>query len=83
VSDRVGCHPDLIFPGETGVVFPHRNVPVLTASIVKLARNPSQIAVMGETAFNRSRNFCVQTAVDGVMQALAVTVGLGEPVCTH
>jgi len=83
VSDRVGCHPDLILPGETGVVFPHRNVPALTASIVKLARNPSQIAVMGETAFNRSRNFCVQTAVDGVMQALAVTVGMGEPVCTH
>jgi glycosyltransferase involved in cell wall biosynthesis len=83
VSDRVGCHPDLVFPGETGVVFSHRNVPALTASIVNLARNPSQIAVMGETAFNRSRKFCVQTAVDGVIQALAVTVGPGEPICTH
>jgi glycosyltransferase involved in cell wall biosynthesis len=83
VSDRVGCHPDLVFPGETGVVFSHRNVPALTASIVKLARNPSQIAVMGETAFNRSRKFCVQTAVDGVIQALAVTVRPGEPICTH
>jgi len=83
VSDRVGCYPDLVFPGETGVVFPHCNVSALTAYIVELARNPSQIALMGEKAFNRLRSYSVQAAVDGVMQSLAVTVGPAEPVCTH
>ena len=74
VSDRVGCGPDLVLPDETGVVFPHCNVPALAASMVKLARNPSQIAVMGENAHNRLRNYSVGAAVEGVLQSLAATL---------
>jgi glycosyltransferase involved in cell wall biosynthesis len=83
VSDRVGCGPDLVLPGETGVIFAHCDVPALAASMVKLARNPSQIAVMGKNAHNRLRSYSVDAAVEGVVQSLAVTVGPAEPVCAH
>lgn len=33
VSDRVGCAPDLVTPGETGEVFPMGDVPALTAAL--------------------------------------------------
>ena len=79
VSDRVGCGPDLVLPERTGVVFPHCDVPALAASMVKLARNPSQIAVMGENAHNKMRNYSVRAAVEGVLQSLAATVGPGSP----
>ena len=36
VSDRVGCVPDLITPGETGEVFPAGDVPALTAAFERV-----------------------------------------------
>jgi len=81
VSDRVGCSPDLVLPGETGIIFPHCNVPALSAAMVNLARNPKQIATMGENAYNRLRGYSVQAAVNGVLQALAASVGAAESVC--
>jgi glycosyltransferase involved in cell wall biosynthesis len=80
ISDRVGCGPDLVLSEETGVVFPHCNVPALAASMVKLARNPSQIAVMGENAHNRLQNYSIGAAVEGVLQSLTATVGPAEEV---
>lgn len=83
VSDRVGCGPDLVLPEKTGVVFPHRNVPALAASMVKLARSPSQIIAMGENAHNRLLSYSVGTAVEGVLHSLAATVRSAEALCTH
>lgn len=81
VSDRVGCGPDLVVAEETGIVFPHGNVPALSAAMVKLARNPSQIATMGKKAHNRLQRYSVRVAVEGVLQALVATVGAVESVC--
>ena len=81
VSDRVGCGPDLVLPEETGIVFPHCNVPSLSAAMFKLARNPKQIETMGANAYNRMRGYSVKAAVDGVLQALNVAVGASEPEC--
>jgi glycosyltransferase involved in cell wall biosynthesis len=81
ISDRVGCGPDLVLPGETGIVFPHCDVPGLSAEMVKLARNPKQIEAMGANAYNRLRRYSVQAAVEGVLQALAVSVDATEAVC--
>jgi glycosyltransferase involved in cell wall biosynthesis len=83
VSDRVGCGPDLVLPEKTGVVFPHCNVPALAASMVKLARNPTLIAVMGENAHNRLRNYSVGVAVEGVLESLAATIGPVGKLCPH
>ena len=83
VSDRVGCGPDLVVPEKTGVTFPHCNVPALVASMLKLARNPSQIAVMGVKARKHLQNYSIEVAVEGVLQSLASTVGAGAKSCTH
>ncbi len=74
VSDRVGCGPDLIFSEQTGLVFPHGKVPALSASMVKLARNPRKIEEMGRSAQSRLGRYSVPAAVDGVIHALQSTV---------
>jgi glycosyltransferase involved in cell wall biosynthesis len=82
ISDRVGCGPDLVVPEETGGIFPHNNVPALAAAMVKMARNPAQVARMGENARNRLQRYSVGLAVEGVLQSLAATVGPPEAMCT-
>jgi len=81
VSDRVGSGPDLISPGETGFTFPYGNVPALSASMLRIAGNPAQLAAMGVNANCRLRRYSLQVAVEGVMQALTATVGAREEIC--
>jgi glycosyltransferase involved in cell wall biosynthesis len=81
VSDRVGSGPDLVVPEETGVTFPHCNVPALVVSMLTLARNPSQIATMGAKARDHLRNYSIGVAVEGVLQSLASTVGRDAKSC--
>jgi glycosyltransferase involved in cell wall biosynthesis len=81
VSDQVGCGPDLVIPEETGVTFQRCNVPALVAAILKLARNPSQIAAMGLKARDHLRNYSIGVAVEGVLKSLASTVGPGAITC--
>jgi glycosyltransferase involved in cell wall biosynthesis len=81
VSDRVGCGPDLVVPEETGVVFPHSDVPALEQSLLKLTRNPSQIAAMGAKGKERLGNYSIGAAVEGVLQALASAVGPSGKSC--
>jgi hypothetical protein len=42
VSDRVGCAPELVAPGETGEVFPAGDVGALAAALQRCARARSQ-----------------------------------------
>lgn len=83
VSDRAGSGPDLVLPEETGIVFPHCNVPALSAAMISLTRNPKRIETMGKNAHNRLRGYSVEAAVDGVLQALAISVGAAERVCAN
>ena len=83
VSDRVGCSPDLVLPEKTGVVFPHGNVPALTASMVTLARNPEQVAAMGANARHRLRHYSIEAAVEGVLQSLSATVKTPTRACSY
>jgi glycosyltransferase involved in cell wall biosynthesis len=83
VSDRVGSGPDLVVPEETGLVFPHGNVLELSASMGKLARDPERVPRMGSHACRRIRGYSVQTAVDGVLQALCSTVRQEEALCAQ
>jgi len=75
VSDRVGCGPDLVIPQETGGIFPLGDVDALANSMLELARNPERMISMGIDAQSRLRNYSVETAVDGIIQSLAATLG--------
>jgi glycosyltransferase involved in cell wall biosynthesis len=70
VSDRVGCGPDLVRPGETGEVFPLDNVPVLAQTMSRLASSPKAVRKMGEKALQKMPSFSIQVAVDQMAEAL-------------
>lgn len=50
VSDQVGCHFDLITPGETGEVFPMGDIVALARCMRKAASEPLALRRMGEAA---------------------------------
>jgi glycosyltransferase involved in cell wall biosynthesis len=74
VSDKVGCGPDLVVPQETGAIFPLGNIDALAGSMLELAGNPERMISMGSKAQIRLKNYSVETAVDGVLQALGATL---------
>lgn len=80
VSDRVGCGPDLVIPQETGSIFPLGDVGALANSMLELAGNPERMVSMGIGARNKLMNYSVETAVDGIIKALAATL---EPRVLH
>jgi hypothetical protein len=43
--------------------------------MLELARNPERMISMGIDAQSRLRNYSVETAVDGIIQSLAATLG--------
>jgi glycosyltransferase involved in cell wall biosynthesis len=75
VSDRVGCGPDLVHLGETGIIFPLGDVDLLASLMIDLARQPSHLAKMGAQAQDRLRKYSLRTAVEGVIESLAAVTG--------
>lgn len=70
VSDRVGCGPDLVENGVTGVVFPFGDIKALTGVLTSLAANPMRLRKMGELAKERIAAYSVQGAVEGTLHAV-------------
>ncbi len=74
VSDQVGCHPDLVVPGKTGLVFPCGDVPALGRCLAEMASNPLRCREMGEGAREQVCGHSDDAVVAGVLKALeAVT----------
>ncbi|MBV9279270.1 MAG: glycosyltransferase family 4 protein, partial [Chloroflexi bacterium] len=71
VSDRVGCGPDLVLPGQTGDVFPMGDVESLARLLTRYASQPGELAAMGGRARERARICSIGAAVEGVREALA------------
>jgi glycosyltransferase involved in cell wall biosynthesis len=75
-SDRVGCNPDLVRPGETGIVFASGDVQDLARKLWTLMENPDATRTMGDAAKRLITRYSIESARDGVLQAM----GLKEPV---
>jgi glycosyltransferase involved in cell wall biosynthesis len=69
VSDQVGCHPDLITPGETGAVAPLDDTAVWRRLIAEWTRDPALLRRMGEQARERVRGYGFKQVVNGVLAA--------------
>jgi glycosyltransferase involved in cell wall biosynthesis len=68
VSDRVGCHPDLIKPGVTGEVCPANDVQGLAQSLQSLlTRVPS--ASTSEHCRELAARYSVSAAAEGIAKA--------------
>lgn len=70
VSDRVGCGPDLVEPGVTGAVFPFGDIPALARCMCDMAADRVRSRVLGRRAEERVRDYSVEHAVAGTVQAL-------------
>lgn len=71
-SDRVGCVPDLVRPGETGEVYPSGSPAELADRIVHLARDPELRRREGNAGRSLVRaEYSPERAVEGTLEALA------------
>lgn len=70
VSDRVGCWPDLVKEGMTGMVFPCGDIDALTSKLLELSSDPARLARMGTQANEHIGQYSVEQAVAGTMDAI-------------
>lgn len=70
VSDKVGCAPDLVSPGETGDVFPSGNSEALAAAMDRLAGSAGRLVELGNTARERIRHYSLDAATDNTVTAI-------------
>ena len=71
VSDRVGCGPDLVRDGETGYLFRCGDCEELATRMSHMVERDVS-GVMGENAARLIGNYSVETAAEGILQALKV-----------
>ncbi len=69
VSDKTGCHPDLIKEGETGFTFPCGHVDFLANRMHKIAEK-SIAARMGKAAQKHVAAYSVDVAARGILEAI-------------
>jgi len=76
VSDKVGCGPDLVIPGQTGAIFPLGDVEALANAMIEVTQDPVRLAWMSANANRKIQDYSVPRAVDGVVQCLAAVLNL-------
>ena len=72
VSSRVGCHRDLVIPGETGAVFPEGDAGGLAVAIQDLIQNPEACEAMGARARQHISRFTTERSIGGILEALGM-----------
>lgn len=70
VSDRVGCAPDLVMPGETGEVYRCADKGRLSDIIADLSLDRARLKKMGESAKKIIDKYSIDNAVKGIMEAV-------------
>jgi glycosyltransferase involved in cell wall biosynthesis len=70
VSDKVGCAPDLIRPGQTGEVFPCGDVKKLAEIFKTFALQREHLREMGRNAYRIIDNYSIANAVEGTLRAI-------------
>lgn len=73
VSDKVGCGPDLIYPGQTGVIFRCGDVIKLSEIILELSLNPVGLKEMGKNAREKIKDYSVKKAAKNAFKAVKFT----------
>lgn len=72
VSDLVGCHRDLVTPGETGWVFPAHDPAALAATLhTALRTSPEELERLGAAARERVARYTYEQTSAGLLAALA------------
>lgn len=72
VSDRVGCHPDLIIEGKTGYVFPFGSVDGLVKKIEWCIEDKKKVVQMGTFARHHILPYSINNLTLGTLSALGL-----------
>ena len=70
VSDRVGCAPDLIIPGETGEVFPAGDIDAFASQMQKYVDSPEEIRRQGARAAEHISGYSLEAATENTVRAI-------------
>jgi glycosyltransferase involved in cell wall biosynthesis len=73
VSDRVGCHPDLIVSGKTGFVFPYNQAQALRERMEWCLNHSGELKGMGQNAREHIQGFTSERAAQRLTQAILKT----------
>lgn len=76
VSDRVGAARDLVAPVDPGLIYPCRNVEVLSQILRKVSQDRELCRGLGMKARVRMTNWSPDAAVAGIVQAVEACVGV-------
>jgi glycosyltransferase involved in cell wall biosynthesis len=71
VSDRVGCHADLVLPGLTGDVFPFGHAHALSALMDSAASDSDGLRRRGGAAREHVKAYSIDRLVDGTVAAVS------------
>ncbi len=66
VSDKVGCAPDLVVPGENGFVFPSGNMDACTSILKRLLSDKQKLDEMGEWAGQHIKQWSFEHIVKSI-----------------
>lgn len=80
VSNRVGCGPDLVRPGETGFVFVFGDVDALAKLMLDWSSR-AELERMGHRARAHVARYSIPTAVEGVLQAVSTVAEKRRGAC--
>jgi glycosyltransferase involved in cell wall biosynthesis len=69
VTDRVGCAPDLVRPGENGFIVAHDRAEALADALERLVSDGSQRAVFGRRSLEMVSAWSVAACADGIITA--------------
>jgi len=69
VSDKVGCHLDLIRPGETGDVYPCGDVNAM-ADMMRKYSDVNTLRLMGRNARDKISTYSYRQVVNGTLEAI-------------
>lgn len=72
VSDRVGCHPNLVREGETGFVYDAAQPEQLAGHMQRLVDDPAAAAAMGHRAREQMVHYTIDASARGVFSALGL-----------
>ncbi|MBK8284623.1 MAG: glycosyltransferase family 4 protein [Ahniella sp.] len=82
VSDQVGCHPDLVIPGQTGWVFRSGDADALKDCLLAAASDPAGVAILGDQARILSQRYSYEQTSAGLMAALDHVARTSRTSCT-
>ena len=75
VSDQVGCHPDLIVPGQTGWVHRFGDWQQLSRQMIDATADRVRLVSMGGDAKELIQGYSPRAAADGILEAARFLAG--------